>query len=103
MYSPPHTAWIWHKPPYHKVPSDDGWIEVIHRKDPFGDEQFGAWFLSAKGSGVWLNAGKSISFDDHSDACAHAPVRLTACLRTDAADSDGPRSPHGAQTRILAS
>lgn len=39
IYSPPHTAWIWHKPPYRKVPSDDGWIEVIHRKDPFGDER----------------------------------------------------------------
>ena len=39
MYSPPNTAWIWHPPPYHNVPSDDGWIEVIHRKDPFGDER----------------------------------------------------------------
>jgi hypothetical protein len=29
MYSPPNTAWIWHKPPYHAVESDDGWIEVI--------------------------------------------------------------------------
>jgi len=70
MYSPPNTAWIWHKPPYHAVESDASWIEVIHRKDPFGDEHFGAWFLSAKGSGVWLHAGKSISFDEHDDACA---------------------------------
>jgi len=74
MYSPPNTAWIWHKPPYHAVESDASWIEVIHRKDPFGDEHFGAWFLSAKGSGVWLHAGKSISFDEHDDAYSHFGV-----------------------------
>ena len=42
MYSPPNTAWIWHPPPYHEAPSDGGWIEVIHRKDPFGDERASA-------------------------------------------------------------
>jgi hypothetical protein len=47
-YSPPGTQWIWHPPPY--APSnyepppgnpwtgENGWIEVLHKKDPFGDE-----------------------------------------------------------------
>ena len=78
-YSPPKTQWIWHPPPYH--PTDyappgggnpwTGWIEVMHKKDPFGDEHYGAWFLYAKGSGVWYNTGKFIEFDEHSDAYSH--------------------------------
>ena len=44
-----------------------GWVEVMHKKDPFGDEHFGAWFLTAKGSGVWYNTGLSMSFGEHSN------------------------------------
>jgi hypothetical protein len=34
----------------------------MHERDPFGDEHNGAWYLYAKGSGVWYNIGKTISF-----------------------------------------
>jgi hypothetical protein len=43
----------------------------MHKQDPFGDEHYGAWFLYAKGSGVWFNTGKTIQFDEHSDAYKH--------------------------------
>jgi len=44
---------------------------VMHKKDPFGDEHHGSWFLYAKGTGVWYNTGKSITFNDHGDAFQH--------------------------------
>lgn len=78
-YSPAKTQWIWHPPPYH--PSDyappghadpwTGWVEIMHKRDPFGDEHYGEWFTFAKGSAVWYHTGKSIEFDEHSDAYAH--------------------------------
>ena len=43
----------------------------MHERDPFGDEHNGAWYLYAKGSGVWYNIGKTISFPEHADAYAH--------------------------------
>lgn len=46
----------------------------MHEQDPFGDEHNGAWFLYAKGSGVWYNIGKSITFPEHADAFAHFKV-----------------------------
>jgi hypothetical protein len=72
MYAPPKTQWIWHPPPYTAY---SGWAEVTHQKDPFGDEHFGAWFLYAKGSGVWYNIGKTINFGEHAEAFAHFNVR----------------------------
>jgi len=68
-YSPP-SQWIWHPPPYAAF-SDNQWVEVLHEQDPFGDEHFGAWYLHAKGSGVWYNIGKSVTFPDHAEAYAH--------------------------------
>jgi hypothetical protein len=60
-YSPP-SQWVWHPPPVdaaqHYQPYADfppnTWIEVMHEQDPFGDEHNGAWYLFAKGSGVWF-------------------------------------------------
>ena len=49
-------------------PSANTWVEVMHERDPFGDEHDGLWFLYAKGSGVWYNIGKTIVFDEHADA-----------------------------------
>jgi len=46
-------------------------VEVSHKKDPFGDEHHGMWFVYAKGSGVFFDLGKTKVFDDHSDAYAH--------------------------------
>jgi hypothetical protein len=74
MYSPSNTNWIWHAPPYKELKGDDGWVEVFHLADPFGDEHHGLWFLYAKGSGVWYKLGKSISFKDHKDAYKHFKV-----------------------------
>ena len=79
-YSPPRTSWIWHPPPYAADgpwttgENGDGWVEVMHKADPFGDEHYGAWFLYTKGSGVWYKIGKHIAFDEHSDAYAHFGV-----------------------------
>merc|ERR1719263_2288289 len=57
--SPPHVSWSWHPIPYQAFASNT-WCEVIHRKDPWGDEHVGAWFFYAKGSGMWFNIGKTI-------------------------------------------
>jgi hypothetical protein len=67
MYSPPSTSWLWHPPPYKAFPGNT-WVEVMHHKDPFGDEHHGLWFLYAKGSGIWFNTGKTISFGVHEEA-----------------------------------
>lgn len=34
----------------------------MHQRDPFGDEHNGAWFLLAKGSGVWYQVGECSVF-----------------------------------------
>ena len=77
MYSPP-SQWIWHPPPHKKgsfQPYKDfaanTWVEVMREEDPFGDEHYGAWYVSAKGSGVWYFIGKTITFKEHADAFAH--------------------------------
>jgi len=67
MFSPVHTTWIWHQYPYTAFQAKT-WLEVIHEKDPFGDEHFGAWMMYAKGSGVWFNTGKTKAFAEHQDA-----------------------------------
>ena len=71
MYSPP-SQWIWHPPPHKKgsfQPYKDfaanTWVEVMREEDPFGDEHYGAWYVSAKGSGVWYFIGKTITFKEH--------------------------------------
>ena len=43
-------------------------VEVSHHRDPFGDEHHGMWFVYAKGSGVFLDLGKTRVFNDHQDA-----------------------------------
>ena len=66
-YSPPRTSWIWHPPPYAADgpwttgENGDGWVEVMHKADPF-DEHYGAWFLQrAQASG---QISKHIAFDE---------------------------------------
>merc|ERR1719506_165278 len=66
MYSPPFLSWNWHPYPFKAVAANT-WAEVIHEADPFGDEEFGAWFMYAPGSGIYFNTGKTISFPEHSD------------------------------------
>ena len=78
MYSPP-SKWIWHPPPLggggYPMFAANQWVEVMHEADPFGDEHYGAWFLYAKGSGVWYNIGKTLSFPEHLDAYIYFNVR----------------------------
>ena len=74
--SPAGVSWNWHPPP-RKAFSDNTWVEVIHTQVT-SDEKNGAWFYYAKGSGMWFNLGKTISFPDHAEAYAHFHVHNVA-------------------------
>lgn len=66
--SPNHTTWSWHpRPEGFAALANGSWVEVLHRGG-LTDEHVGAWFLRARGSGIWLSVGASIAFDDHDDA-----------------------------------
>ena len=65
---PKNTSWSWHatntsntKQPRQPF-ANDTWVEVMHKAKP-QDERFGAWFLYAKGSGMWINLGRTIAFN----------------------------------------
>ena len=65
--SPPNTTWVWHPAPTGFAPLEaDTWLEVLH-KGGIEDEHVGAWFLQARGSGIWLRLGTTIAFDDHEE------------------------------------
>ena len=69
-------------------------VLLPRRAHRFGDEHYGAWFLHAKGSGVWYNIGKSITFADHGDAYNHfnAHDNEAMCRAAAAAWSEGVRN-----------
>jgi len=71
MYSSKDLTWLWHwlseAVPYQGF-ADNSIVEVSHDKDPFGDETHGMWFMYAKGSGVYLDLGKTKIFGEHNDA-----------------------------------
>lgn len=69
-YSSKDLTWLWHSlsDPVYQGFADNTVVEVTHHKDPFGDEHHGMWFLYAKGSGVFLNIGKTKIFPDHPQA-----------------------------------
>ena len=71
-YSSKDLTWLWHSPDASVFPKSgfgsNSIVEVSHQKDPFGDEHHGMWFVYAKGSGVFLDLGKTKVFNDHSDA-----------------------------------
>lgn len=75
----PGASWILHLPPY--APSPDGvWTEIIHYGMPeyassaTYPEKFGAYFFLAKGSGIWFNLGRTLSFDTHWTALHHFKI-----------------------------
>ena len=71
-YSSKDLTWLWHDlaaAPFQGYPSNSI-VEVSHLKDPYGDEHHGMWFLYAKGSGVYVQLGKTKVFNDHGDAYA---------------------------------
>ena len=41
---------------------------MSHKKDPYGAEHYGMWFVYAKGSGVFLQIGNTKIFNEHGDA-----------------------------------
>eukprot|EP00928_Gymnodinium_smaydae_P036702 TRINITY_DN25614_c0_g1_i1.p1 TRINITY_DN25614_c0_g1~~TRINITY_DN25614_c0_g1_i1.p1 ORF type:complete len:523 (+),score=109.26 TRINITY_DN25614_c0_g1_i1:140-1708(+) len=65
-YQPPWSSWVYHPPPFGVaglgLPSDT-WVEVSHMEQP--REAAGAWFVFSMGSGVWLNTGKTLIYEDH--------------------------------------
>jgi hypothetical protein len=68
-YQTSDSFWIWHAGLDHFGPAKgNSWTEVIHQKDPFGDEHYGAWFLYAYGSGIYFWTGKTEVYNDHPDA-----------------------------------
>jgi len=73
IYSPTDTSWIWHPIPKQAFPANT-WVEIMREQDPFGDEHKGAWFVYAKGSGIYFNTGKTIAFDEHQDGYTHFKV-----------------------------
>jgi hypothetical protein len=74
LTNPNHTSWIWHPRPHgFTALGADTWVEVAH-KGGIEDETDGAWFLAAKGSGIWINTGATIAFDDHADGWRHFNV-----------------------------
>jgi len=71
-FGPANVTWSWHPAPYAQF-GQGQWVEVMHR-GAFKDEHVGAWFLYARGSGVWFNVGRSIVFGEHAEAHAHFGV-----------------------------
>jgi hypothetical protein len=67
MYTPPYISWIWHAYPYSSVAANT-WAEVMHKSDPFGDENYGDWFMYSPGSGIYFDVGVTIAFNEHGDA-----------------------------------
>ena len=69
-YSSNDLTWLWHPlgNDVYRGFGSNSIVEVSHRKDPFGDEHHGMWFVYAKGSGVFLQLGTTKIFQEHDDA-----------------------------------
>ena len=68
-HDPPGIIWQTQPRPYAALPANT-WVEVTHCADSQAQdlEMQGVWFYYAKGSGIFFNTGKTISFQDHDDA-----------------------------------
>jgi len=68
------TMWIYHKPPF-KALSDNSIVEIVHTSGGYSVQKMiestGSWMYYAKGSGIYFDIGKSISFIDHSESVKH--------------------------------
>lgn len=69
-----HTIWIYHEPPYKPIPKNTN-VEVTHVTNAFPGqenlERVGSWMYKATGSGIFFNTGRTISFQDHSEAARY--------------------------------
>jgi hypothetical protein len=66
-YAPRYSFWNWHPYPYSACGSHT-WCEVTHKRDPFGDEQEGAWFMYSPGSSIYFDIGVTRAFSTHAEA-----------------------------------
>jgi len=46
----------------------------MHKADPFGDEEYGNWFMYSPGSGIYFDVGVTTSFQEHDDAFRHFAI-----------------------------
>lgn len=84
-----YTIWIYHKPPF-KALSDNSIVEIIHTSGGYprqkSIESTGSWMYYAKGSGIYFNIGKTISFIDHSESVKHfLDINISCPLREECA------------------
>jgi hypothetical protein len=59
-------VYIRQSPPF-EAAQDNAWVEVIHHKETH--ESWASWNYIMKGSGVWVNVGKTVVYQQHVD-CA---------------------------------
>jgi len=84
----PGAGYIYQPPPYTASQFvSNSWVEVMHGVGGGvgNDEKVGAWFYHLKGTGIWFNLGKSISFPDHPQSWAHFKSHPGAGLTSDEA------------------
>jgi hypothetical protein len=86
----PGAVYLLQPPPYTDGQfAANSWIEVMHGVGAgvIKDETIGAWFYWLKGSGIWYNIGKKISFNDHGNADSHFKSKAGKGLTRDEAMS----------------
>ena len=84
-----NTIWIYHKPPF-KAFLDNSVIEIIHTSGGYPGQKMiestGSWMYYAKGSGIYFDIGKTISFKDHSESVKHfLDIDISCPLREECA------------------
>ena len=67
-HDPPDSVWRYQFGPYKSLQSNIK-VEVTHCCS--SGEEKGTWYYKATGSGIYLDLGKTISFNDHKDAVQH--------------------------------
>lgn len=84
-----NTIWIYHKPPF-KAFSDNSIVEIMHTSGGYLGQKIvessGSWMYYAKGSGIYFNIGKTISFVDHSESVKYfLDINISCPLREECA------------------
>lgn len=86
---PANVSWSWHaQASYGKGFANGSVVEVLHQGG-LSDEHVGAWFLYARGSGIWLSIGRTVVFETHEQAYERFNVSgLPHEQRNEARESD---------------
>jgi hypothetical protein len=82
------TIWIFHKP--FKALKNNSIVEILHTSGGYKSQKMyestGSWMYYAKGSGIYFDIGKSISFLDHSESVKHfLDIDISCPLREECA------------------